>query len=303
MWTLILGGWVLNSPTEEVEKPAAQQPFEATVPASPSDGAMRGYPAGGTMPRMPMDSSRDRTTTQRGSERSYQGEERPRGSRMLDQKSTGGGQTARQSTGTGAPNIIPNSPTDMSAPMDGQSGQLLPPTANDAESSPSGMMGRSSGGMGGMRTPMAPTYRRPATGSQSGYRPTSRGSLLQPNQQVRRPVGIGGSMLAAPQAAMEKPFGAYRPTSSVSPYMNLFRHDTSGGTIDNYSTFVRPQLEQRNVNQQVGRDLRGLERNTRVQSTALQQMERESRGLQGVTTPQFMNYGNFFPSGSGEYGP
>jgi len=127
--------------------------------------------------------------------------------------------------------------------------------------------------------------------------------MLQPNQQIRRPAGIGGSMLAAPQAPIEKPFGAYRPTSGVSPYMNLFRHDTSGGTIDNYNTFVRPEIEQRRLNQQVGRDLRGLERNTRVQSTALQQMERESRNLQGVTTPQFMNYGNFFPSGSGEYGP
>jgi len=293
IWTLILGGWVLNSPTEEVADPGAQEPSEATAPASPADG---------TMPRTQMDWSRDRTKMQRGSERSYRGDERTRGSRMLDQKSTGSGQTARQSTGTsatGAANVIPDSPTDMSASMDGQ-GQLLPPTAGNAEASRSGTMGRASGGMGGMRTPLPPTYRRPATGSESGYRPTSRGSMLQPN---RRPEGIGGSMLAAPQAAVEKPFGAYRPTSGVSPYMNLFRRDTSQGTIDNYSTFVRPQLEQRNVNQQVGRDLRGLERNNRVQSTALQQMERESRNLQGVTTPQFMNYGNFFPSGSGEYGP
>ena len=62
-------------------------------------------------------------------------------------------------------------------------------------------------------------------------------------------------------------------------------------------------LDQRNINQQVGRDLRGLERNNRVQNSALQQMERDSRNLQGVSTPQFMNYGSFFPSGSGEYGP
>ena len=198
--------------------------------------------------------------------------------------------------------MIPNSPTDMSAPMDGQQGQLLPPTASEADASRLGTMGRASGGMGGMRTPLPPTYRRPATGSQSGYRPTSRGSVLQPNQQIRRPEGIGGSMLAAPQAAVEKPFAGYRPMSGVSPYMNLFRRD-NGGTLDNYTSFVRPELDQRRLNQQVGRDLRGLERNTRVQSTALQQMERESRNLQGVTTPQFMNYGNFFPSGSGEYGP
>ena len=110
-------------------------------------------------------------------------------------------------------------------------------------------------------------------------------------------------MLAAPQATSDKPFSTYRAPSGASPYMNLFRNDTSFGTIDNYSTFVRPQLEQRNLNQQVGRDLRGLQRNTRAQNSTLQQMERDSRNFQGVTTPQFMNYGNFFPSSSGEYGP
>lgn len=224
----------------------------------------------------------------------------------MDQQSIGG-QMVRQSTGMGAaraPNSIPDSPTDMSAPMDGQQGQLLAPTSNDADAFRSGMMGGASGGMGGMRTPMAPTYRRPATGAQSGYHPTSRGGMLQqPTQQIRRPEGVGGSMLAAPEGAVEKPFASYRPISGVSPYMNLFRSDTRGGTIDNYSTLVRPQLDQSNLNQQVGHDVRGLQRNTRVQSTALQQMERNSRNLQGISTPQFMNYGNFFPSGSGEYGP
>ena len=84
--------------------------------------------------------------------------------------------------------------------------------------------------------------------------------------------------------------------------MNLFRNDTNGGTIDNYSTSVRPALDQRSMNQQFDMDLYGLQRNQRIQSAALQQLGRNySRAPQAVGTPQFyMNYGNYYP---GSYGP
>jgi hypothetical protein len=108
---------------------------------------------------------------------------------------------------------------------------------------------------------------------------------------------------SVPQPQPAKPFANYRSMPGVSPYLNLFRNDTSLGTIDNYTTLVRPQLEQRFFNQQIGRDVYGLERDSRAYGTALQQMGRE-RTPQGVVTPQFyMNFGNYFPSGSGEYGP
>ena len=80
--------------------------------------------------------------------------------------------------------------------------------------------------------------------------------------------------------------------------MGLFRNDTTGGTIDNYSTLVRPALDQRSMNQQFNMDIYGLERNARLQNAALQQMNRcnNSRAPQSIGTPQFyMNYGGYYP--------
>ncbi len=92
-------------------------------------------------------------------------------------------------------------------------------------------------------------------------------------------------------------------SSGVSPYMNLFRNDTAGGTIDNYSTYVRPALDQRSMNQQFNMDVYGLQRNQRIQSAAMQRLGREySREPQSIGTPQFYrNYGNFYSPGG--YGP
>ena len=56
--------------------------------------------------------------------------------------------------------------------------------------------------------------------------------------------------------------------------MNLFRNDTNGGTIDNYSTYVRPALDQRSMNQQFNMDVYGLQRNQRIQDAVLQQLGR-----------------------------
>ncbi len=37
--------------------------------------------------------------------------------------------------------------------------------------------------------------------------------------------------------------------------MNLFRSGTNNGTIDNYTTLVKPQLDQRYLNQQYGQNI------------------------------------------------
>ena len=77
--------------------------------------------------------------------------------------------------------------------------------------------------------------------------------------------------------------------------MNLFRNDTSGGTIDNYTTLVRPALEQQAANQRFNIDIYGLERNARIQQHSLHQMQSTERVLQGVATPQYyMNYGGYY---------
>ena len=67
--------------------------------------------------------------------------------------------------------------------------------------------------------------------------------------------------------------GRKSSSSGVSPYMQLFRNDTAGGTIDNYTTLVRPQLQQQRMNQQFGTDIWGLQRDARIQQSSLQRMQ------------------------------
>jgi hypothetical protein len=129
------------------------------------------------------------------------------------------------------------------------------------------------------------------TASEDAYRPMSRSILDQ--QQGRRSMGNVNTVMA-PQNT-EKAFGTFRPTSGVSPYMNLFRPTSE--SIDNYSTLVRPQIEQRFMNQQFSRDLRGLSDASRMQGVDMRQLYRTNQQLQGVATPQYyMNYGNYYPS-------
>jgi len=106
---------------------------------------------------------------------------------------------------------------------------------------------------------------------------------------------IGGAGGLVPPTG-DKAYSTYRPGSGVSPWMNLFRRD-SLGTVDNYTSLVRPELDQRKTNQQVRGDISGLQRNTRMQGMSLQQINQQNRTLQGVGTPQFyMNYGNYYPN-------
>lgn len=100
--------------------------------------------------------------------------------------------------------------------------------------------------------------------------------------------------------APQKAYADYQgPSSGVSAWMNLYRSGTSNGTIDNYTTLVRPSLQQQNANQQFGNDIFGLQRNTRIQEAALRQMGTSTRSLQSVGTPQFYmntNYGGYYPA-------
>jgi hypothetical protein len=132
------------------------------------------------------------------------------------------------------------------------------------------------------------TTRTPGTHPMSGLTP-----------QMSRAQPMGGTGSAAP-LPVDKAFGGYRTPSGVSPYMNLFRRD-NGGTVDNYTSLVRPDLEQRSLNQTFTRDIRGLQSNTMQQGSALQQLN--NRTLQGVSTPQFyMNMGNYYPGQGQGYG-
>jgi hypothetical protein len=149
--------------------------------------------------------------------------------------------------------------------------------------------------------PEVPTSRR-ASAPRSAYTPSPSPSYYNQSTYQRRESLSAYSGYAAPQVPA-KPFATARPfASGVSPYMGLFRNDTAGGTIDNYSTLVRPALDQRSMNQQFNLDIYGLERDTRLQNMALRQMSRynNSRAPQSIATPQFnRSFGGYYPGSSG----
>jgi hypothetical protein len=106
-------------------------------------------------------------------------------------------------------------------------------------------------------------------------------------------AGSGVGTQRGPSAPLRanKPFTGYRPPPAVSPYLNLFRNDTDGGLVDNYTTLVRPFVDQQMTNQMIGGQIQGLQGATRTQGRALQRMGQQI----GTGAPEyFMNHGAFY---------
>jgi hypothetical protein len=194
---------------------------------------------------------------------------------------------SQQQYGQGSGTLMPMAPTDSSAGSQlGQNYQFLPPTANASVGDANGAR---SSGMYGPTVPGSPTRARPGE-------PQSYSSMQNVEQQTRRQAAARSAATAPPQLA-PKPFSGAAQTSAsgISPYMNLFRTGSNNGTIDNYSTLVRPELDQRRANQKFGADIHGLENSTHVQGLNIQQLNRDTQNLQGVNATQyFMNYGDFY---------
>ncbi len=82
------------------------------------------------------------------------------------------------------------------------------------------------------------------------------------------PSSRPAASVGAADVPQSKPFSAYTPQPTVSPYLNLFRVDLNGNNDFNYSTLVQPQLQQQRLNQQMQQQ--ALENSRRVQKIAAQ---------------------------------
>ncbi len=128
-----------------------------------------------------------------------------------------------------------------------------------------------------------PTYRAP---------PVS--PLLSPYAAILRNFRSTGNLDSTPynparDSGTVKPFSGYRQAPAISPYLNLYRLDTEGNTIDNYYTLVKPSIEQRNSNIRVKGEIQGLQRATRI-------IGGETLRLQGTRNPSYyQNYGRYYP--------
>ncbi|MFO0791077.1 MAG: hypothetical protein U0805_16580 [Pirellulales bacterium] len=99
-------------------------------------------------------------------------------------------------------------------------------------------------------------------------------TLNRPNSLSRNNYASGmnstrvGGLYGSGGSLRSKPFAAYTPQEPVSPYLNLFRVDLNGTNQFNYSTLVRPQLQQQQTNEQLERQ--NLQNARRLQAIAAQ---------------------------------
>lgn len=92
---------------------------------------------------------------------------------------------------------------------------------------------------------------------------------------TRSTLLAGGLLMAAalPAWGQATPYENVLSRPAVSPYLNLLRGDSTGiNNIPNYQTFVRPVLDQRNINQQQAMAVRNLQR--QLQQVAAQPRSR-----------------------------
>jgi hypothetical protein len=284
---LLLGGWVLNAPSEDLPSGSPESVL------APSGDSARGSKDAKRA------TSKDETQGKKGDRGTSQG-----------QKSRTSGSDAQPSRRGQTNEPLPGAPTEPGRAQTGSKYLMpTPPTGlgRDAEyNAPSGYANPSGSPMTPL-FPEVPTSRRVESPrnmfSPSYYnfaeerRRVVTDSRFHSAQQFPDSTTAPTSSFAMP-AVPDKAFSGSQPFSSgVSPYMGLFRNDTAGGTIDNYTTFVRPMLDQRGMNQQFNLDIYGLQRSARLQQSAMRQMERNNtRTLQGVGTPEFyMNFGNYYP--------
>ena len=299
--TLLLGGWVFNTPVEEMPSDATDQ-VPVAQSAAPANAPSRGMSNQNPERMVPREDVQQQLRNRREPEsRASEPLRDERGRRQTN---------AQTNVQRHAPVVMPTPPTDSD-----RSGTLVTPlpwNATPTDSPRPGTLAMPSPptarNFGGTPTQAADPFASPTEpkmpdvrGSRQVNAPQIAGSPSSYNQagDTRLRSMATEHPGFAPQPPATKAFAEARPYSSgVSPYMGLFRNDTNGGTIDNYTTFVRPALDQRSMNQQFNMDIYGLTRNARIQNAALQEMGRgKARAPQSIGTPQFyMNYGNYFPS-------
>lgn len=123
-----------------------------------------------------------------------------------------------------------------------------------------------------------------------GFRPNANLS-----QATRDSTTIGAATFPSAGGA-SKPFSGIVQTPTVSPYLGLFNSGIIGDEVDNYNTFVRPQLRQQAVNTAFQREAQQL--NARFQQLSA----RPAYNMQGSESMMgtghrtlFGYYSHFYP--------
>jgi len=119
---------------------------------------------------------------------------------------------------------------------------------------------------------------RPAA---QGFTPLPRRRAIQPHPQPLFQQTI-------------KPFETYQPETTISPYLNLYRDEDDVRTMPNYFTFVRPQLEQLEINRAQQRELQQLRSQLRKVGTPAAPRYQSGGIPVGGTAARYMDTAQFY---------
>jgi hypothetical protein len=211
---------------------------------------------------------------------------------------------------TGQSRIMPLPPTSADR---NQANQVLPnipssPTGGGAGGTAYPPIGPGGAGSGGYVPPVMPKNdpyqniqipgRSPVAGGYSQYNYT-RGYPGTPTAQTvnnltyqnsmdayTRPYGLTGqSTVAGPNS--NKPFSDYRAPSGSSPWNNLYL-PSNNGTVNPYTNYVRPAMDQQNFNAHVSEQINGVPTLQRGYGAGAPGMEAPTTGGAGLINPQIM---------------
>jgi len=309
---LLLGGWVLPSDTLlEEDQGHLLDPPPLDTPEPPTDARLPA-PEPPTDAPLPGRSSLDIATPQGsgpdGATADHAGPERARQEQRRPEAAGSEGASRGVGELTSRPQVaqatvprerrLPMSPTDPR--LGGPDSPFTTPTSPSARGYTSGSSLPPMSTQGTRNSPYATgrsSTRRPqgmARSQRPSYQPRS--SYYSQQQRGGRSPYQRSAATSLPATPLKKPFADYRPAPTVSPYLNLFRSDNSLGLIDNYNTLVRPLIEQRRANRNLGGQIHRLQSASRAQSSAINNLNRTSNVMQGVSSPQYyQNYHDFFP--------
>jgi hypothetical protein len=135
------------------------------------------------------------------------------------------------------------------------------------------------------RIPFAPTDPRASSNENIPLPPTSSDPSYLPSAGNGGPAEHIGSQQMAENggrhAGSQKAFDRYTSPPATSPYA-MMSGSTADGTVDRYSAYVRPALDQQRVNQEDERALSNIEGGMQP-------------GPAPYYPPAFLNYGSYFP--------
>jgi hypothetical protein len=128
------------------------------------------------------------------------------------------------------------------------------------------------------RMPFPPTDPRALSGENFPLPPTMNENGFLPGAAAGPHSNAAG--LAQSHSAPQKPFSHYSPPPGTSPYMML-NASTADGTVNTYTAYVRPALDQQRENQAADR--------------AWSRMDDDDTPP-AYYPPAFMNLGSYYPS-------